>query len=67
MWDFLDAVLDVALWLNYWRVCVSIIAGVAIGLIVNWIFAESSAYMPTMCGVVGAVVGFVWHRRSSRD
>jgi hypothetical protein len=65
MWDFLDAILDVGLWLGHWRVYISITAGVVVGLAVNWTFAESTAYIPLMCGTVGAVGGFVWHRRSA--
>jgi hypothetical protein len=67
MWDLLVGLADVAWLLSCWRVLVAVFAGLAVGFVVNYAFADSSGFFPMFFAIAALLPGYAWHRRSQDD
>jgi hypothetical protein len=67
VWDVLSTVLDLLLLATHWRFHVCVLAGVMLGVLATRGTGEAHVLIPTVLGLLGALVGGLWEWRSEHD
>jgi len=69
VWDFLFALVSLIQMLLHWRIMLSILAGVILGLSASALIAQpdGSAVVVVGLGLAGLATGIIWDFRTTRN